>query len=204
MAAILARRVGTLLLDVYKKDAETDQPLEVKGYETPARRRPTNAQIPPCKGPKPDRRGEGRVLHLALRERRSVEQKISYCEKRAALRPGAGANILKRKSVQKDIDRRMEPVRLEQMRQCVLGEAVAQAEAAIQEDVVKTVATIKRMNVAPDVLEDRLMQIVVGLDWDKHPKVQLDAIKAALVVNETLEIKRTGWVSLRASALRSI
>jgi hypothetical protein len=129
----------------------------------------------------------------------AVEEKISYCEKRAALEPGEGAKILKRKAVQEEIDRRMEPVRLEQMRQHVLGEAVAQAKAAMQEDLIKKGATIKEMNIAPDVLEGQLMQIVVGLDWDKHPKVMLDAIKAALVVTGTLEIKSTGWLSLRAS-----
>jgi hypothetical protein len=97
----------------------------------------------------------------------------------------------------------MEPVRLEQMRQCVLGEAVAQAKAAMQEALAETAASIKQMNITTEVLEGQLMQIVVGLDWDKYPKVKLEAIKAALVVNGMLEVKSTGWLSLPASALRS-
>jgi hypothetical protein len=104
---------------------------------------------------------------------------------------------LQRKKVQEEIQARMEPVRLEQMRQHVLGEAIAQAKVALQEELVKTAATIKEMNIAPDVLEGQLMQIAVGLDWDKHPKVKLEAIKAAFVVNGTLEIKSTGWLSRR-------
>jgi hypothetical protein len=88
-----------------------------------------------------------------------------------------------RRAVQKEMDRRMEPVRLEQMRQCVLGEAVEQATAAMQEELVKTGANIKRMEFAPEILEGELMQIILGLDFDKHPKVKLDAIKAALVLN---------------------
>jgi hypothetical protein len=97
----------------------------------------------------------------------------------------------------------MEPVRFEQMRQCVLGEAIVHAMAALQEELVKTAATIKEMKITRDVLEGQLMQIVVGLDWDKRPKIMLDAIRTALVVTGTLEIKSTGWLSRRTSALRS-
>jgi hypothetical protein len=141
-------------------------------------------------------------ISLYVREG-AVEEKISYCEKRAALKPGAGAKMLKRKEVQGEIDRRMEPVRLEQMRQYVLREAIVHAKAALQEELVRTAATIKQMNIERDVLEGQLMQIIIGLDWNKHPKVILDAIKAGLVVKGVLEIKSTGWLSLPASASRS-
>jgi hypothetical protein len=105
--------------------------------------------------------------------------------------------------VQEEIKARMEPVRFEQMRQCVLGEAIVHAKAALQEGLVKTAATIKELNLTREVLEGQLMQIVVGLDWDKRPKIMLDAIRTALVVTGTLEIKSTGWFSRRTSALRS-
>jgi len=59
------------------------------------------------------------------------------------------------------------------------------------------------MNITRDVLEGQLMQIVVGLDLDKRPKIMLDAIRTALVVTGTLEIKSTGWLSRKTSALLS-
>jgi len=61
-----------------------------------------------------------------------VEEKIAYCEKRAALEPGAGHKILKRKKVQEETKSRMEPVRLEQVLQQLMGDAVAQVTAKLQ------------------------------------------------------------------------
>lgn len=133
----------------------------------------------------------------------AIDEKIPYAERRASLEPGAGHRILRRKRVQEEIKARMEPVRFEQMRQSVLGEAIVHAMAALQEGLVKTAATIKEMNITRDVLEGQLMQIVVGLDLDKRPKIMLDAIRTALVVTGTLEIKSTGWLSRKTSALLS-
>ena len=62
----------------------------------------------------------------------AVEEKIAYAERRASLEPGTGHRILQRKRVQEEIKARMEPVRLEQMRQQQLGDAVAVAHEALQ------------------------------------------------------------------------
>ena len=121
----------------------------------------------------------------------AVEEKISYAERRASLKPGTGHRILQRKKVQEEIQARMEPVRLERMRQQLLGDAAAVAHEALQNDLTKKVAGICQQKIEVEVLDHELMRMVVGLDWDKHPKVKLEAIIAAYVVNGTLESGNT-------------
>jgi hypothetical protein len=65
-------------------------------------------------------------------ERNAGKEHIPYCEQRATLKPGAGRKILAKKAVQADINARMEVIRLEQMRQATITEAVAKAKAAYQ------------------------------------------------------------------------
>jgi hypothetical protein len=133
----------------------------------------------------------------------AVEQKIASCERRAFLKPGTGHRILKRKKVLEEIKVRMEPVRLEQMRQQLMGDAVAQVTAKLQADKdriereLDMLMAVPNMKVDGELLEGALMRLVVGLDWERHPKIKLEAIKAAFVVNGTLEIKSTGWLSRR-------
>lgn len=121
----------------------------------------------------------------------AVEEKIPYAERRASLKPGTGQTILKRKKVQEDIKARMEPVRLEQMRQQLLGDAAAVAHDALQNDLTKKVAGICRQKVDVEVLNHELMGMVVGLDQDKHPKAKLEAIMAAYVENGVPESGNT-------------
>jgi len=133
----------------------------------------------------------------------AIEEKIPYAERRASLKPGNGHRILKRKKVQEEIKTRMEPVRLEQLRQQLVGDAVAQVTANLQVEKdriqreLDTLMAVPNMKVDGEILEHKLMRLVVGLDWEKHPKVKLEAIKAAYVVNGTLEIKSKGWLSRR-------
>jgi hypothetical protein len=61
-----------------------------------------------------------------------IEQKIAYCERRATLKPGSARKILAKKAVQEQIKAKLEPVRLEQMRQATITEAVVKAKAAYQ------------------------------------------------------------------------
>jgi hypothetical protein len=117
----------------------------------------------------------------------AIEEKIPYAERRASLKPGAGHRILKRKKVQQDIKARMEPVRLEQMRQSMIGQAVAVATTTMQEELIAEVDAIRRTKTAPEILEHVLMCGVIGLDWQKHPKKKLDTIIAAFVVKGILE-----------------
>jgi hypothetical protein len=133
----------------------------------------------------------------------AMEEKIPYAERRACLRPGDGNRILRRKKVQEEIKARMEPVRLEHMRQQLVGDAVALVTAKLQADKdriereLDILMAVPNMKAEGELLEGALMRLVVGLDWEKHPKVMLEAIKAAFVVNGTLEIKSTGWLSRR-------
>lgn len=121
----------------------------------------------------------------------AVEEKMRYAERRASLKPGTGHRILQRKKVQEEIKARMEPVRLEQMRQQLLGDAAAVANEALQNDLAKEVAGICQQRVGVEVLDHELMRMVVGLDQNKHPKAKLEAIIAAYVVNGTLESGKT-------------
>ena len=67
-------------------------------------------------------------------KRGAVDEGIPYAERRACLEPGTGQVILKRKDVQAEIKTRMESIRLEQMRQQLVGDAVARATAKLQAD----------------------------------------------------------------------
>jgi hypothetical protein len=128
----------------------------------------------------------------------AVEEKIPYAERRASLKPGTGQKILRRKKVQKEIKARMEPVRLEQMRQQMVGDAAAVAHEALQNDLTKKVAGICQQKIDVDeVLDHELMRLAVGLDPHKHPRAKLKAIVAAYVVSGTVEIKSNGWLSRR-------
>jgi len=124
----------------------------------------------------------------------AVEEKIPYAERRASLKPGTGQRILQRKKVQKEIKARMEPVRLEQMRQKMVGDAAAVANEALQNALTKKVAGICQQKIDVEILEDELMRMVVGLDQNKHPKAKLEAIIAAYVVNGKLESGNTRLV----------
>jgi hypothetical protein len=65
-------------------------------------------------------------------ERNAEKEHIPYCEQRVGLKPGDGRKILAKKSVQADIKARRKPIRLEQMRQATIREAVVKAKAAYQ------------------------------------------------------------------------
>lgn len=118
----------------------------------------------------------------------AVEEKIPYAERRASLKPGTGQKILQRKKVQEEINARMEPMRVEQMRQQLLGDAAAAAHEILQNDLTKKVARICKEKTEVEVLDHELMRMVVGLE--KHPKAKLAAIITAYVVIGTLETNR--------------
>lgn len=85
----------------------------------------------------------------------------------------------------------MEPVRLEQMRQQLLGDAAEVAHEALQNDLTKKVAGICQHKIEVEVLDQELMRMVVGLDQDKHPKAKLEAILTGYVVIGTLKSGNT-------------
>jgi hypothetical protein len=118
----------------------------------------------------------------------ATDEKIPDAERRASLKPGTGQTILKRKKVQKDIKSRMEPLRLEQIHQKLLGDASAVAHEALQNGLTNKVANICGHKIDVDeVLDHELMRMVVGLDQNKHPKAKLEAIITGYVVIGTLE-----------------
>lgn len=137
-------------------------------------------------------RPEQRFLERYVREG-ATEDRIAAAERLAHVKVGDGVKMLRLAHVQDELKRRMEPVRIEQMRQQMLADAVAQVTANIQEShdrlkaEMSAILSVPKMQVQEDVLEHELMRLVVGLDQDKHPGVKLEAIKAAFVVKGTLE-----------------
>jgi hypothetical protein len=65
----------------------------------------------------------------------AVEEKITYCEQRATLKPGSAREILAKKAVQEQIKAKLEAVRLVQMHQATIREAAVKAKAAYQRSV---------------------------------------------------------------------
>jgi hypothetical protein len=117
----------------------------------------------------------------------ATEQAIAKCEKRAKLSPGEGKQILRKKVVKVEIERRMQPIRDEQKRQQMITDAAAIAKQSLQDDLSSKVTAIQRMTIQPEVLEHELMMMVVGLNMHMWPKEKLDAIKAAYIVKGTIE-----------------
>jgi hypothetical protein len=119
----------------------------------------------------------------------AIDEKIRYAERRASLKPGTGQGILQRKKVQEEIKARMEPVRFEQIRQQLLGDAAAVGHEALQNDLTEKVQGICQQKIDVEVLDHELMRMVVGLDFNIFPKEKLNAIMAAYVVIGKLEGK---------------
>ena len=63
------------------------------------------------------------------------------------------------------------------------------------ENELQAATSLPRTKVDEEVLEHELMRLVVELNQDKHPAMKLEAIKAAYVVNGTLESKGTRRLS---------
>lgn len=133
---------------------------------------------------------ECRFISLYV-ERGAVPQHISYCEKRACLKVGEGVKILTRKAVQEEIERRMQPVRANQLHQATVTEATQKAKAAMEEALAQQVELIKLHKLDFSVLEGRLMQMVLGLNMHTWPKELLEAIKVAMVVHGAIESGHT-------------
>jgi len=115
------------------------------------------------------------------------EEKVAYCEKRAALRAGKGKKILKRRAVQLEIKARLAPVASEQYHQAIVSEAVDAAMLRIQEGLATEAKRLEPSQI-DDVIKGRLMEMVIWLDMNRSPKELLKAIKLALVVHGSLQI----------------
>jgi hypothetical protein len=121
----------------------------------------------------------------------ALPEHISACEKRTHLEPGSGRRILRRKTVQVEIQLRTEAVRNEQIRQAAVSQATKTSLAAHQEELRNAVTGVGLKKISLEVIDDQLMRGVIGLDWNTFPKEKLDAIKAAYVVFGTLESGNT-------------
>jgi hypothetical protein len=140
----------------------------------------------------------------------AVEEKIELAERRARLKAGAGKRMLGRAHVLAEVHLRMEPVRTEQMRQKLLGDTVAEVTKQLEEKTAKAqaeaekaaselsaiIACPEKLKCRPDLLEDALMRMAIGLDQILHPGVKLDAIRTALVVAGIMEQGTTRRVGL--------
>ncbi len=124
----------------------------------------------------------------------AVEEKIRAIEKRLRLRVGAGAKLLKLKRVQEALREMMEPIRLEQQRQEMLGQAVEEVTAKLQAEKIELEARLAAATQMPlmvvtgntDVIEQELMRLV-RLDPEKHGRIKLASIQTAFVVAGLME-----------------
>lgn len=132
---------------------------------------------------------ERRFISLYV-ERGAVAEKIPYCERRATLKAGAGAKILRRKSVKAEIKRLVFPIRAAQAQQATITQAVEKAKEVYAQELNTRLALIKLHQLDADVMIGRLMQGVVGLDINRQPEQVLEYIKTALVVKGTIESGR--------------
>lgn len=136
---------------------------------------------------------EERFVRCYIKEG-GVEEKLPEAEKRARLKKGAGAQLLKKKRVADAVRERMEPVRLEQMKQKMLADAVEQvtadlkAKADAAENKLAEVLNIPRIPVQGNelVIEEELMRLV-QLCPEKYGGIKLAAIKTAFVVAGLME-----------------
>lgn len=120
----------------------------------------------------------------------AVPEKMAVVEKRFRLKKGAVAKVLKLKAVQAALQARLGPLQMEQQRQQMVGDAVAEVTAKLERENqefkaqigdIKAVSNI-RVTGNEELLEQRLMQLVLGLDMKKHPSTILDALKTSFVV----------------------
>lgn len=139
----------------------------------------------------------------------ALESSYAYIEKRGKWKPGACAKMMTLKRVQKALHERMEPIRLEKVRQEMLADAVAKATQGqqtrikqLEEDAARRQEELRGIMAVPanqklnaETLEHELMRLVIGLNQDVHPGVKLDAIKASYVVLGTIKAGNTERIS---------
>lgn len=136
---------------------------------------------------------EERFVRCYIKEG-GVEEKLPEAEKRARLKKGAGAQLLKKKRVADEVRVRMEPVRLEQMKQQMLADAVEQVTADLKAKADAAEKTLKEVLDVPLIpvmgnetrIDHELMRLV-QLCPEKYGGIKLAAIKTAYVVAGLME-----------------
>ena len=150
---------------------------------------------------------EKRFIRFYVKEG-AVDEKLAYAERRAKLKVGTAKRFLAKKRVQDEIKRQMQPVWDEQRRQELVGDAVLQVTAKLEQEARKAeeektaaqkeltaVVSAPLQRIDETVLEDQLMRMAVGLDQNIHPQQKLAAIQAAFVVKGILEQGNTRRVA---------
>lgn len=134
---------------------------------------------------------EEKLLRFFIKEG-AVEEKIPVVAKRFRLTVGGVKRKLALKRVQEELRVRMEPIRLEQQRQQMLADDVAQATAKLIADKEKAESDLKAatqmpsMELTVEVLERELMRIAC-LDAEKHGRIKLAAIQTGYVIKGVME-----------------
>lgn len=123
----------------------------------------------------------------------AVPETIPAIAKRASLTVADTTRLLKRKTSQQEIKRRMEPIIAEQTRQKTISEVLPVAANVMQETLSKRVAEMRAngLRLSDEVLEHRLMEIILGLDPVAFPDQLLNALKAGWIINGRMESGNT-------------
>lgn len=134
---------------------------------------------------------EEKLLRFFIKEG-ATEEKIPVVANRFRMKLGDVKRKLALKRVQEELRIRMEPVRLEQQRQQMLADSVAEATAKLIADKEKAEAELKAATTMPsmeltvDLLERELARLVC-LDGEKHGRIKLSAIQTGYVIKGVME-----------------
>lgn len=136
---------------------------------------------------------EEKILRFYIKEG-AVEEKVPVVAKRYRMTEPAVKKILKLKRVQEALRVRMEPVRLEQERQKLVADAVAQVTAKAEADKAEAERKLNEVLNVPLIpvqgnelrIDHELMRLV-QLCPEKYGAIKLAAIKTAYVVAGLME-----------------
>lgn len=123
-----------------------------------------------------------------------VAEMTAEAERLARLKAGTGAKMLRLKRVAEAVEKQMAPVRLEQERQRMVADAVAEVTAKMAAETAELKQQLANATQMPPltvadggvVIEQELMRLV-RLCPEKHGRVKLASIQTALVVSGMIE-----------------
>jgi hypothetical protein len=136
---------------------------------------------------------EEKLLRFFLKEG-AAEEKIPVVAKRFRMTVGEVKRKLSLKRVQEELRIRMEPVRLEQQRQQMLADSVAEVTAKLTAEKEKAEADLKAVTRMPDMrlmgneieIEYALMRLM-RLDPEKHGRTILASVQTSAVIAGLIE-----------------
>lgn len=120
-----------------------------------------------------------------------TEDQIHACAKRAGMKLGDAKKLLRKPSVKADVQKRLEPIRMQQVKQEVLSEATDLAVQIYGEQLKRQISEIKLYKLDKDVAIGRLMQMCIGLNMHMFPDELRKVIEMVLVYDGAMQVGNT-------------